>query len=213
MRTILVGLSLLVATRAAHADQCQVLDADQATAAEKLLTNATIVAYCEPCGDAPPAAPAAQVHKIAAHLGASKRELSIAVDGKDIDLAYTFVQTGKSTFTNVALMVGCPVTGVSGFVTIGGKSAAASTDPQLAKLADEQRALDRRVAKAMDAVVNAQNDSDRSAAKARLTALQREKAALDARVAAARADAEKAARAKGIKVRKECLDNPLAKGC
>jgi len=214
MRTILVGLSLLVATRAAHADQCQVLDADQTTAAEKLLTNATILAYCEPCGDAPPAvAPAAQVHKIAAHLGASKHELSIAVDGKDIDLAYTFVQTGKSTFTNVALMVGCPVTGVSGFVAIGGKPAAVPTDPQLAKLVDEQRALDQRVAKAVDAVVNAQNDRDRSAAKAQLTALQRDKATLDARVAEARAAAAKAARDKGKTVRKECLDNPLAKGC
>lgn len=214
MRTILVALSLLAAARTARADQCQVLDADQTTAAVALLTNATILAYCEPCGDAPPAvAPAAQVHKVTAHLGASKNELSISVDGKDVDLAYTFVKTGKRTFTNVALMVGCPATGVSGFVAVGGKPAALPTDERIAKLVAEQRALDARVAKAVDAVVNAQNDSDRSAAKARLTALQREQSELQTRIAEAKAAAARAAREKGKTVRKECLDNPLAKGC
>jgi hypothetical protein len=211
MRTILLGLSLLAVARVAHADQCQVLDADQATAAVKLLTNATILAYCEPCGDAPPATvPGPKAHSVQTHLGSSKHELTVAVDGKEIDLAYTYIQTGKSTITNVARMVGCPATGVTGFVTIG---VTVPDDDRLAKLADEQRALGERITRAVDAVANAQSDSDRSAAKAQLTALQREKADLDKRVAAARADAAKAARDKGVKIRKECLDNPLAKGC
>lgn len=73
--------------------------------------------------------------------------------------------------------------------------------------------LSNRLTKAVDDVVNAQNDADRAAAKAKLEALQKEKADIETRIAAAKAAAAKAERAKGVKVSKECLDNPLAKGC
>jgi hypothetical protein len=36
---------------------------------------------------------------------------------------------------------------------------------------------------------------------------------MKARAAAARAAAEKAERLKGVRVSKECMENPLAKGC
>ena len=60
---------------------------------------------------------------------------------------------------------------------------------------------------------DAQNDADRASAKARLIKLQQEQAEMKQRAAEARAAAERAERKKGVKISKECLDNPLAKGC
>lgn len=72
---------------------------------------------------------------------------------------------------------------------------------------------DGRLAKAASELISAQNEADRAAAAAKLEALKKEQAELEARVAAAKAAAEKAERAKGVKISKECLDHPLAKGC
>ncbi len=60
---------------------------------------------------------------------------------------------------------------------------------------------------------HAQNDADRANAKAKLEELRREKAEMEAKIAAAKAAAAKAQRAKGRTISKECQDNPLAKGC
>ena len=81
------------------------------------------------------------------------------------------------------------------------------------KLQVEIEALILRVDAAVDAVANAQNDNDRASATAALQRLQREKAELEARIAEAKARAMRAERRKGVKLSKECLDNPLAKGC
>jgi len=86
-------------------------------------------------------------------------------------------------------------TSASTAVSAGSGSSAASD-------ADRQRMLEA-----------AQNDADREAAKSRLQQLQREKSDMEARVAAAKEAAAKGERVKGVKVSKECLDNPLAKGC
>ncbi|HTL36532.1 MAG TPA: hypothetical protein VL326_25540 [Kofleriaceae bacterium] len=73
--------------------------------------------------------------------------------------------------------------------------------------------LDTKVGAAVSAVADAQNDADRASAKQRLIALQKEQYDMKQRAAAARAAAEKAERLKGVKISKECMDNPLAKGC
>ncbi len=95
----------------------------------------------------------------------------------------------------------------------------------VAKLASEQvealqrdlMDLDRKVTAATDAITSAQTDSDRASAKAKLAELQRDKAAFDARAAAAKAAAENAARRShgphNPQISPECVDNPLAKGC
>lgn len=90
---------------------------------------------------------------------------------------------------------------------------AAEAAEKLRKLATELDALDARVTKAVNAVINAQNDADRSSASATLKQLQAEKADLGVRVAEAKAAAARAERQKGVHISKECLDNPLAKGC
>lgn len=63
-----------------------------------------------------------------------------------------------------------------------------STAPEtpLQKLEKELAALDVKVGAAVDAVVAAQNDADRKAAKAKLEALRREKAELEKKIAAQR---------------------------
>ena len=92
------------------------------------------------------------------------------------------------------------------------KDAAEAAD-KLQKLSTEVDALNDKVSKAVDAVLNAQNDADRAAAKAVLTRLQKDKADLEQRVTDAKATAARAERMKGVHISKECLDNPLAKGC
>lgn len=66
---------------------------------------------------------------------------------------------------------------------------------------------------AIAAVSAAQTDADRSAAANKLAALQRQQAEMQERIRAAKAAADLAERRKGVKISKECLDNPLAKGC
>ena len=65
----------------------------------------------------------------------------------------------------------------------------------------------------MSAVAAATNQAERAAAQASLIALQRAQADIRARVVEAQAAAARAERAKGVHISKECLDNPLAKGC
>lgn len=74
-------------------------------------------------------------------------------------------------------------------------------------------ALDDKIAKAVDAVAGAQSDAERTRASVELQQLRKAKVDLEAKVAAAKAAAARAERAKGVHISKECLDNPLAKGC
>jgi hypothetical protein len=103
--------SLVLATRAARADQCELVDADQAAWAQKLVVRgATVAAFCESCGDTQPGEPF-KVNAITAtkdHGG-----MHVHVNGKTVDLAYTYLQTGKTTWANVGSLVGCPVQGVT----------------------------------------------------------------------------------------------------
>jgi len=73
--------------------------------------------------------------------------------------------------------------------------------------------LGKRLDQAVDAVTAAQSQADRDAAVAKLNQLRKEKAELEQRIADAKTAAAKAERTKGVKVSKECQDNPLAKGC
>jgi hypothetical protein len=73
--------------------------------------------------------------------------------------------------------------------------------------------LDTKVGAAVDAVVAAQSDADRAAAKAKLEMLRKEKAEFERRTAEAKAAAARARRVQGSSISKECQDNPLAKGC
>lgn len=78
-----------------------------------------------------------------------------------------------------------------------------------ADLADFSKRLDA----AVEAVTAAKTQAEREHADQLLKQLQREKAEMEARIAEAKAASAKATRRKGVNIPKECLDNPLAKGC
>ncbi len=84
---------------------------------------------------------------------------------------------------------------------------------KVAKLSNDLIDLGHRVDQATDALAAAQNDADRQAARAKLDQLRKERAEMEQHIADAKAAAAKAERAKGVHVSKDCLDNPLAKGC
>jgi len=81
------------------------------------------------------------------------------------------------------------------------------------QLQKDMESLSAKVDIAVNALASAQNQADRDNAKAKLDELRKERAEIDARMAEARAKAARAERVKGNKVSKECLENPLAKGC
>ena len=83
----------------------------------------------------------------------------------------------------------------------------------VARLQRDADALAQRVDAAVDALANAQNDADRQSASAALKALQTERAEFEARMGEAKAKAARAERMRGVKISKECLDNPLSAGC
>ncbi len=91
--------------------------------------------------------------------------------------------------------------------------AAAEAQDKVERLARDLEDLDKKLGSAVDGVVAAQTDADRSAAKGKLEALRKEKYEMEQRIAEAKAAAARAERKKGFKVSKECEANPLAKGC
>lgn len=93
------------------------------------------------------------------------------------------------------------------------KKSAADAQEKVERLAKDLADLDQKLGAAVDGVVAAQTDADRSAAKGKLEALRREKYEMEQRIAEAKTAAARAERKKGFKVSKECEANPLAKGC
>lgn len=86
---------------------------------------------------------------------------------------------------------------------------------QLDKLVRELDELDDQIARAADAVVEADTDADRAAAKARLEQLLQEQHDLTMRTVAPRALVFRPERLKYqyLVVPRQCIENPLAKEC
>ena len=102
-----LALALVLAAPAvARADQCQWLEDDVADRAQQLLEEHPHYAtYCAPCGDKAPGEPA-MVGKI------ERADHSILIDGRAIDLAYTYVEVSDTAYASLAALAGCPTTGV-----------------------------------------------------------------------------------------------------
>jgi len=118
MKSMAIAFALVtgVAT-SAHADQCQLVDSGTAVRALQLLhDHPNVVTYCEPCGDRAPS------DVTNAAWVATERDRSgsyqVVIDRREVDLAYTFVQTDPDRFDNLAQLAGCPVSGVSTTLTI-----------------------------------------------------------------------------------------------
>ena len=94
--------------------------------------------------------------------------------------------------------------------------AVADADEAKRKLDDLMRELeefDRKVGVAVTAIDDALTDADRAAAKSRLQQALKEYEELKERVVEARARFARAKRLSGANFSKECMENPLARGC
>ncbi len=111
-----VATSLLLA-RAAHADQCAWNEDAHATKAKTILAkHPKVIEFCEPCGEKAPGEPYIASTVTIDSPAAGYKEVSI--NGKPIDLAYTFVQVSSTKYKNLAKLAGCPASGVSASLKI-----------------------------------------------------------------------------------------------
>ncbi len=126
MRTPLLAAGLLftlAGARAAHADQCQVLDKDQATWAVKLIkASGSVVHWCETCKDSVGASAPVKATNVRAVVwpgDKTKKSMEVYLTDRTVDTAYVYVQTGANTFANLAHLVGCPTSDVKPFTAAG----------------------------------------------------------------------------------------------
>jgi len=94
-----------------------------------------------------------------------------------------------------------------------GRGAGPGGQDRVNKLASDIKEQDDRLNSAEVALKTAQTDADRRAAQSNLDKLRQQKFEMEQRIQAAKNAAAKAERAKGVHLSKECLENPLAKGC
>lgn len=144
----LIPISLAVLGGTAHADQCQSLDEAQARKALSIVANAPrVIDFCEPCGDRAPGVP-----KVARHLEVRKDGgyHELAIDGRAVDLAYTYVQTSQRQYANLAALAGCEAHGVSPTLSIESETPTGvlitASDAPVPALAPPPRAAPARVA-------------------------------------------------------------------
>lgn len=106
MKSLLAGLVLLVSTTA-FADQCAYISKTQAQRALKIALEAkSIATLCEPCGET--AAKVLETKSIGIHDVNYNGYWELQVNGKGMDLAYTFVNG-----LNLSKLAGCESQGVS----------------------------------------------------------------------------------------------------
>lgn len=136
--SILVVVLLGVTANTAFADQCEWVTKEQADRAAALFRAgpATVLEYCEPCGDAPPTKTSPKPISIGAD-GRRAVEVrpvddgyfSLFINGATFDLAYTFYLRGLNDWNNVAKAVGCEATGVSDSLHLPADGAPAPKSP------------------------------------------------------------------------------------
>lgn len=81
------------------------------------------------------------------------------------------------------------------------------------QISKELVALEAQLDQLAGRVAGAVTDADRAAVQAQLTEIARQRGELQQRIAAAKAAAAEAQRARGAALRPECVENPLARGC
>jgi hypothetical protein len=84
---------------------------------------------------------------------------------------------------------------------------------RVATLDREFKELDKGLTDAQAAVNAAKTEADRVSAQNRLNELRTQKIEMERRIQKAKDDAATLERRKGVHLSKECLENPLAKGC
>ncbi|HPY40481.1 MAG TPA: hypothetical protein PLM98_08190 [Thiolinea sp.] len=110
-----LAVSLLIGCMSGSvlADQCALISPEQAgKALDFLKPGGTIVEFCEPCGDKDFYSKSQQIiNDVQAKL--EQEYWAVKVNGKELDLAYTFVRNAEGSFLNVSKLADCPSDDVS----------------------------------------------------------------------------------------------------
>lgn len=105
MKTLILSIVLATAGTA-YADQCQWVPPAIAAKAQKHLANhPKVLQFCEPCGDKAPGLPQTveRIELVTPERGYKE----MYINGESVDLAYTYVQTAPSTYSNLGMLVDC----------------------------------------------------------------------------------------------------------
>jgi len=141
----LLAIFALVIPATAYADQCELVDDTVATnAIAAMHGHPKVVEYCEPCGDKAPGVPHTIEH-VAKQRG-TDGEYSVTLDKREVDLAYEYVQTAPSKYENIALLAGCPTSGVEPSLIVADDPAPTPVDRSDAPARDPPDRPSRRVA-------------------------------------------------------------------
>jgi hypothetical protein len=112
-KTMMIALVALTSA-SAFADQCAYISGTMAKRADLLLqNNAEVATLCEPCGETKDMAKVAVVRKANKASADYQKYQKVVVNGKEVDLAYTFLKVAPNKYVNVAKAIGCPAEGVS----------------------------------------------------------------------------------------------------
>lgn len=146
MKTFLTLVLLLALLGVARADQCAYVTQRQAELAATLLSiNPNYISYCELCKDA--SGKAIHVTSAIAKPVGEQEYWGLFADGKNVDLAYAYIDIGETKAVNMARLTGCPVTKTPGLIDTstesrfdtptGKQEVEASPESQLVAKADE----------------------------------------------------------------------------
>lgn len=105
MKKLLILASLV--SGVAFADQCEYITTEEATRAVLLLQKGAVVGYsCGPCGEN--GIQNTEVVKKAEVASINHENFSqVKINGKGVDLAYTFIQTAPNKMVNLAKAIAC----------------------------------------------------------------------------------------------------------
>ncbi|MBK8455504.1 MAG: hypothetical protein WAQ53_01185 [Thiofilum sp.] len=113
----LLALGLAIATFNVQADQCQLIEPDQmARALDHIKPNSTYIEFCEPCGDKDFFRRKAQTVRalaVSTQKVGNETYWALKLNGKEVDLAYTFVRKADGSFINLSKLADCPSSDVS----------------------------------------------------------------------------------------------------
>jgi peptidoglycan hydrolase CwlO-like protein len=151
---------------------------------------------------APPPPPKANLDQLQKDMVELDKKIAAAID------AVAAAQTDKDRTAAVAKLAALRKEKAAlqdKIAAAKGGDAKPKVEPSLDKLQREMDELNAKIDKAVDAVMAAQSDADRSAANAKLKALRKDKEALEAKITAEKARLAKRPRAKDE-------DRPIGRG-
>ena len=133
MKSVVFALAVVISSAGlARADQCQLVDSGTALRAMQLLgDHPYVLKYCEPCVDRAPG-PVARATSVATERDRAG-SYQVVMNEHEIDLAYTFVQTGPDEFENLAKLASCPTSGVTGKLAVHNPWSDARVEPPRAE--------------------------------------------------------------------------------